>query len=63
MTQTQIEGVRNFWTALQTKQEVMTAKEMALTPHKLSKTGNYARTEKGVYVWSDTVNQWLKLEN
>lgn len=41
----------------------MTAKEMALTPHRLSPNGEYARTidRNDLFIWSDYKNAWVQV--
>jgi hypothetical protein len=41
----------------------MTAKEMALTPHRLSEGGEYARTidRNDLFIWSDYRDAWVQV--
>jgi hypothetical protein len=62
MTSTQVKAMRELWaTVTRDSSEVVTAKEMALTPHRLSKDGNHCKTANGdKYVWDNYRNAWLR---
>lgn len=40
----------------------ISARNMALTPHRLSADGNYARTNAGLFRWSDSRNAWIQID-
>lgn len=61
MNAAQVKGMRNLWTAANTAPETMTAKEMALCSHNLSKTGMKATLANGkTFYWDDDKNLWVR---
>ena len=59
MTTTQLQGLRCFHAATTTQPATMSAREMALTAHRLSKSGMRAACTDGrIFVWSNTDNCW-----
>ena len=61
MTTTQMHGLRKFHTAVTSIPTTMTAYEMALTSHKLSKDGNTARCADGrTFCWIEATQVWTQ---
>lgn len=60
MTETQLTGVRQLWDAVTTVvKNKKTAREMAETPHTLSKDGKQATTADGhMWIWDDRFFHW-----
>jgi hypothetical protein len=61
MNATQITAIRNFHESTKAAPaRYMTAREMALTSHNMSRTGNFATLSTGEkYAWSDTQTLWM----
>lgn len=60
MTATQLTAIRNLWTDLNTH-TTMTAREMALTAHNLSRDGMKAKTSDGRrFIWNDNQSLWIQ---
>lgn len=62
MNNTQLIGMRQMHETMTgaTKQE-MTAVEMALTSHRLNRTGNVATLRDGTrFVWDTHANKWVR---
>jgi len=59
MNYAQLKGIRDLHQETKTVlKKKMTAVEMALTPHKLSKNGDFAYCEDGVYIWDKRFDHW-----
>ncbi len=59
MNQAQIRGMRQFHESTVCRKPPMSAREMALTPHNLSKSGDIAILEDGrQYIWDARFDQW-----
>ena len=61
MTNTQVTALRNFHTATKTAITSLSAREMALLSHNLSKTGDVATLPNGDrYDWSNATSAWVR---
>lgn len=64
MTNTQITALRELHESTKQsvlKQRTYTAKEMALKPHTLSRSGDMAETPEGeTYIWDARFNHWAR---
>jgi hypothetical protein len=59
MNATQLKAMRTMWEDVSRPEETMTAREMALTSHDLSRDGYRASTADGrVWTWDDRRNLW-----
>jgi hypothetical protein len=60
MNNAQLTGMRELWTAA-TSATTMTAREMALTPHKLNRDASVARTADGrKFNWDNSRSVWTQ---
>lgn len=62
MTTTQIEAMRNLWTAASSTPKTMTAVEMAFARHNLNRAGDKATMiETGeVWYWAPSIEMWTR---
>jgi hypothetical protein len=58
MNTAQIQGIRQMHNEVMMSKPTMTAREMAETPHNLSRDGNTAKSIFGKYVWNGS--QWVR---
>ena len=61
MTTATLTAIRNIAETMNTAARTMTAREMALTSHKLDRTGDKATTKDGqVWFWSNARELWVR---
>ena len=59
MNQAQLQGMRELHESTKTVlKKKMSAVEMALTSHNLSKNGDLAYCEDGTYIWDNKFQHW-----
>lgn len=62
MNAAQLNGMRNLAATMYQVAETMTAREMALTSHKLTRDGLTARTTDGrTFGWAAGTEQWVRV--
>jgi hypothetical protein len=62
MNNAQIRGMRNIWDGIKdtaSEKKTMTAVEMAMTKHNLSKDGELAFCQDATYMWNEKFGHWV----
>jgi hypothetical protein len=60
VTITQLNAIRTLWNDVTTPEQTRTAREMALTSHRLDRTGDRATTPDGrVWMWDARRELWV----